>query len=138
MSRKALLLVMFVAPLLMGVTSEASMKKIRFSDISSKEFKNILNGNPADLVVEFRQGDQIPISINAVGDIFETRDSEPNHLVVKRSFFLKFDQMPTLLMSWDGERFVPFKELVGGKFEIGVEGAPASQININLEINEKK
>src|SRR3990167_8319389 len=118
MSRKALLLVMFVATLFMGVTSEASMKKIRFSDISSKEFKNILNGNPADLVVEFRQGDQIPISINAVGDIFETRDSEPNHLVVKRSFFLKFDQMPTLLMSWDGERFVPFKELVGGKFEI--------------------
>lgn len=137
MQRKLFLLFFVLSIVLVG-TVNAAPRKVLFSELSKNEFTKILKGNPTNLIIEFTQGDHIPVTITASGDLFEFSDIESQNLAVKRTFFLNFTEMPNLLMSWNGEKFVPFRELVSGSYEIGFSGQPANQVFVNLEVLEKR
>jgi hypothetical protein len=57
---------------------------------------------------------------------------------VKKGFFLKMSEQQ-LLMSWDGEEFKPFKDLISGKLSVAASGDNSvDSVSIKLEVKAKE
>ncbi len=57
---------------------------------------------------------------------------------VKKGFFLKMSEQQ-LLMSWDGEEFKPFKDLISGQLSVAASGdRSVDSVSIKLEANAKE
>lgn len=88
---------------------------VRASDRASLE--QMAAGQP--VVVEFQEGDVIPLRVFVGGPLAETDPSTPPVVVrVKRRFFLWLDQ-DTMKVSLDGEHFDPPRGSPG-KFSFGL------------------
>ena len=89
-------------------------------------------------VAEFRQGDQIPVSFLAEGDLIETSQSAVNYVVVKRTFWLKKEN-DEIMISLDGTNFKPFKELSTLQLSASAESSDKSGIinTISLAVKAK-
>ena len=95
-------------------------KTLRLSGLSSTEILTFLEGH-SDNTLEFKQGDIINLKLDVSGEILQAIATPETKVSVKKSFFLRM-QEDELLMSWDGETFKPFKELITGSMSASATG----------------
>jgi hypothetical protein len=114
--KRAMQMMMVVFGLGLAGTSEA--RTLRATEMSSTLWAELMAGEGEGLVVEFRQGDQLPVNFSAKGDLLETVQPGLAYVNVKRGFWLKLER-DELLMSLDGQAFRPLKESVAGGLSAG-------------------
>lgn len=125
-----------ISTLLLCSTVNASVENsIRVSKLSSELIARIQKGEANNLVVEFKEGDRLPVNLKAEGDLFESVDSNPTFVEVKKDFYVKVDSS-NLFMSLDGVNYKPFNQMVRGSVSVGTNadgsngaGFPAGAIN---------
>lgn len=108
-------------------------KVIRATELTAQVWSDFERGQLQDLIIEFRQGDRLPVSLQAEGDLMETAEVNPSYIVIKRPFWVNVKQ-DQILMSLNGKDYKPFKQVIGGTFTVGAsvgqpEGGVASAIN---------
>ncbi len=118
------------------VAGISEAKTVRATDMTSSLWSRLMAGTADELIVEFRQGDQLPVNISAKGDFLETAQAGTAYVNVKRNFWLKL-QNNDVQMSIDGTTFKPIKDVVGGMLTAGTNadenGGIANAINVALE-----
>ena len=126
-------LVTAVSLLLMGWS--ASAKTVRATDLGSSVWAEINKASFEDLTIEFRQGDRIPASFVAEGDLFETIESSVASIGIKKSFWIKIDKNQ-ILMSFDNVEFKDFQKVISGSFKAGTgadqNGGPVNSLQLVL------
>lgn len=130
-------MILVILTLLLCSTVNASVENsIRVSKLSSELIARIQKGEVKNLIVEFKEGDRLPVNLKAEGDLFESVDSNPTFAEVKKDFCVKVDGS-NLLMSLDGVNFKPFNQMARGSVSVGTNadgnngtGFPAGAINI--------
>jgi len=87
--------------------------------------------------VQFRQGDRIPMTFVAEGDLLESADGQPIYLTVRRGFFMKMVGND-ILMSLDGTQYKKISDLLKGTISADASATDPSQIvsAINLKLQE--
>lgn len=120
---------------LVAAASSVQARTVRATDLNSAIWSEINKGTATDIIVEFRQGDRLPVTINAEGDLIETTEVNNSYVVVKRNFWIQ-PQANSLLLSLDGQTFKPVGDLLTGSLEAGA-GAPtggiANAINVTFK-----
>lgn len=109
-------------------------KAIRATELNGSIWNDFEQGLISDLLVEFRAGDRLPVTLEAQGDLIETTETAPSYVVVKRPFWVKVGQRD-ILMSLDGTLFKPIQEMARGSFTAGASsdqggGGVASAIQL--------
>lgn len=109
---------------------------IRSTKLNAEFLNKIQKGEVENTVIEFIEGDRLPINLKAEGDLFESADSNPTFVEVKKHFFVKIMKNDAT-MSFDGEIYKPIKELLRGSGRVNVSSSngdlqhfPASVITI--------
>jgi hypothetical protein len=133
--RNQIILMMAVA--LAGLNSaHAITKSIRPNQLNEDVFRRLNAGEIPQLVVEFRQGDLLPLTVKIEGDLLETIENHPSSIVVRKPFFVKIEQ-DKIQMSMNGIEYKPFQELLKGKIDVGASsdqgGGPANAINVLVQ-----
>ncbi len=105
---------------------------IRVTKLSSELISKIQQGEVKNLVVEFK----LPVNLTAEGDLFESVDSNPTFVEVKKEFYVKVTGS-NVHMSFDGVNFKPINELLRGSVSLGANSDngntghfPARVINV--------
>ncbi|KYG67179.1 hypothetical protein AZI86_09220 [Bdellovibrio bacteriovorus] len=116
---------------LVGV-SEA--KTIRAIQLQNTQWSDL--GSLGDVIIEFQKGDELPVRVNASGDLLETSRPSVSYVAVKRDFWLKA-QKDKIQFSLDGVTFKELNESLRGSIEAGTgadeSGGIANAININFK-----
>jgi len=132
--KKAKTLLIAGCLLLCAGASEA--KTIRATEMNSSLWSSLSNRALSELIIEFRQGDELPVSITAEGDLMETTQSATSYIGVKKNFWLKVQQ-DEIQMSLDGTNFKNINEVVTGSIEAGTgsdqSGGIANAITLALK-----
>lgn len=120
---------------LLGIllTAAASAKNIRATEWGANVWSELSKKARAELTVEFRQGDELPVSFTSEGDFLETSQAGVSYVKVKRDFWLKIVG-DNVQMSLDGANYKPIHDTIKGSFNAGttpVQGA-ANAINLVL------
>src|SRR5438445_7269584 len=82
------------------VSAITEAKTIRATEMGAQEWSRFDKGT-GDLIVEFREGDQLPATVGFQGDFLETAQQGTSYVNVKRSFWVKL-QSGSFQMSLDG------------------------------------
>lgn len=98
--------------------AQASRKVIRVTEMDATMRSELSRGKLNDITLEFRQGDELPISFEAQGDLLETRQNSISYIGVKKNFWLLLNQ-DTIEMSLDGTNFKKMSEVITGSLEAG-------------------
>lgn len=131
---KTKLLLMSLA-LALCLSSVSQAKTVRATEMSSDLWSRPSAGVSSELIVEFRQGDALPVTFSSEGDLIETSQSGVSYVTVKRNFWLKLIGND-VQMSLDGAAYKPISDVVTGSFSAGAgsgsNGGPANAINLVL------
>jgi hypothetical protein len=118
--------------LLSGIT-QASGKIVRAPDMGNTMWSDLARGKLGNIIVEFRQGDELPVSFEAQGDLLETRQTSLSSVVIKKNFWLRLAQN-NIELSLDGTIFKKLSDVLTGGLEAGAgsgqNGGVADAINI--------
>lgn len=130
------MIVLMGAILLSSSVMAGAIVPIRSTKLNAEYLSKIQKGEVENAVIEFLEGDRLPINIKAEGDLFESVDSNPTFVEVKKHFFVKI-MKNNITMSFDGVTFKSIKELLGGSLTVNTsasngdtESFPASVINV--------
>ncbi|MBK9322703.1 MAG: hypothetical protein IPM97_07115 [Bdellovibrionaceae bacterium] len=119
---------------LAGISAQA--RTIRATDLSSSIWTEIGKGKLSDVTIEFKQGDELPVSFSAEGDLFQTTQTSVGYVGIKKNFWIKL-QNNNILMSLDNSNFKDIKEVISGSFEAGTDadqnGGLANALNLALK-----
>lgn len=122
-----------VGMLLLTGTAQASGKVVRATDMGTSMWSDLTRGKLGDVVVEFRQGDELPVSFEAQGDLIETRQTSVSYVGIKKNFWLRLSQN-NVEISLDGTTFKKLSDVLTGSLEAGAgsaqNGGVADAINI--------
>ena len=117
------------------ITCGASAKTVRATDLGSDVWAQLSVGSKSELVVEFRSGDELPVSFSAEGDFLETSQTGVSYVKIKRDFWIKLVGNDVQL-SLDNVSYKPIQDVVKGSFSAGANagnpGGPANAINLVL------
>jgi hypothetical protein len=117
--------------LLMAGVSEA--KTVRATEMNGTLWSNLSKGALSDIIIEFRQGDELPVNLTAEGDLMETTQTATSYIGIKRNFWLKV-QNTKIQISLDGTNFKEMNEVLSGSIEAGAgsdqNGGIANAINV--------
>lgn len=102
--------------------AQGNSRTIRAADLSPQIMSQFDRGEISELTVEFRQGDRLPVTLQAEGDLLETTETNPSYFTVKKAFWAKIEQYG-ILMSLDGVSFKPFKNVVTGSVAAGASAS---------------
>lgn len=120
--------------------TESQSKTLRAGNMTAAQWGLLNSGNPQNIVVEFRAGDEIPVSFSSEGDLLETIQTGVSYVKVKQSFWLRLDKND-IQMSLDGASFKDLKDMVSGSFNAGAGstnlGIPINTIQMTLKANLK-
>jgi len=101
-------------------TCFAEAKTLIAKDLTPQTWSDIASGKLQDITIEFRSGDELPLSFVAEGDFFQTKDPGVNYIQIKKSFWVKPDIAHSqILVSLDGVTFKPLTEVMTGSFQVG-------------------
>jgi len=116
----------------------AEAKTIRATEMNGSLWSQLTAGVAEKLIVEFRQGDELPVSFSAEGDLLETSRVGVSYVLVKRNFWLKLEN-GEVQMSLDGTAFKPVEHMLTGSFNAGAGdiGGIANAINLGLKAKLK-
>lgn len=109
---------------------------VRVTKLNPDFLSRVQKGEIENITIEFKEGDRLPVNLRAEGDLFESVDSNPTFIEVKKNFFVRI-MSNDLSMSFDGENFKPLKESIGGSLVANASSSnndarnfPANIINI--------
>lgn len=124
---------------LMILASMTEAKTIRATEMNSTMWAELHQGRYTDVIVEFRKGDELPISLAAQGDLIESSQPATTFVSVKRNFWIK-GQENKLLISIDGVTFKNFSDILTGSIIADARteepgGGVASAMNLLLKAN---
>ncbi len=109
--------------------TEGQSKTLRAGEMTAAQWGQLNSAPPKDVVVEFRMGDEIPVSFSSEGDLLETVQTGVSYVKVKQNFWIRLDKND-VQMSLDGTNFKDVKDVISGSFEAG-----AGSQNIGLPVN---
>ena len=107
--------------LVMGLlisTQFAEAKTLRATEMDSHKWSELYQGKMQEVTIEFREGDELPMTFVAEGDLFATSQSPVTYISIKRNFWIKISEN-ALVMSLDGVTFKPFNQVITGSFNVG-------------------
>ena len=139
MNKSKFLTTMIGALLLLSTQlfAQGTTKVVRATKLSPALWGQFHKGEIECLQVEFRQGDEIPVQLNAEGDLLETSESNPSYVTVKRGFWVQMKQ-DDVQISFDGTNYKPFKEAIAGTITAGAssdeQGGIANAINLGFKL----
>jgi hypothetical protein len=117
-------------------SAQAGPKVIRATELGPTMWSDLNLGKLGDVVVEFRQGDYLPVTFVAQGDLIETRQFSVSYVGVKRNFWLQLNQN-NVEISLDGTTFRKISDVLTGALEAGAgsaqNGGLADAINITFK-----
>ncbi len=131
---KSIKIVLAVAGLLLisGI-AQAGGKVMRATDMGATMWSDLASGKLGDVVVEFRQGDELPVTFEAEGDLMETRKTFISYVGIKKNFWLRLRQN-NVEISLDGAIFKKMGDVLTGSLDAGAgsaqNGGVADAINI--------
>jgi hypothetical protein len=116
------------------LTSFAQAKTIRATELNAGFWSQLQSRAAGDVTVEFRQGDEIPVTFSAQGDFLESTQSGTTYVSVKRNFWIKIVGND-LEMSLDGATFKPLDQMVKRSIsaDAGAGSNPIGAINVVLQ-----
>lgn len=120
---------------LWAIVGVSEAKTIRANQLESTKWSDL--GSLGDVIIEFQIGDELPVSLNAGGDLLETTRPAISYVGVKRDFWLKV-QSSKIQFSLDGINFKDLGESLSGSVEAGAgaddeSGGIANAINISFK-----
>jgi hypothetical protein len=122
-----------VGMLLLSGVVHASGKVVRATDMGATMWSDLTHGKLGDVVVEFHQGDDLPVTFEAQGDLMETRQTSVSYVGIKKNFWLRLSQN-NVEISLDGTTFKKMGDVLTGSLEAGAgsaqNGGVADAINI--------
>lgn len=125
--------VVMVGMIFLSGAAYASGKVVRATDMGSAMWSDLAHGKLGDVVVEFRQGDELPVTFEAQGDLIETRQNSTSYVGIKKNFWLRLSQN-NVEISLDGTTFKKLNDVLTGSLEAGAgsaqKGGVADAINI--------
>lgn len=111
----------------------ASAETVRATDLDGSFWSTMSAGKLGDLIIEFRSGDELPVTLTAEGDLMQTTQSSTSYVGIKRNFWLKV-QKQAVQISFDGVIFKEISEALTGSLnaEAGSQqnGGVANTINV--------
>lgn len=93
-------------------------KTIRATEMDRSLWSRFSKGTLSDIVIEFRHGDELPVTFTAEGDLLETTQHATSYIGVKRNFWLRMEQA-NVKISFDGVTFTELNEALEGSFQVG-------------------
>lgn len=96
----------------------ADGKVVRATDMAANMWSDLSKGKLRDVVIEFRQGDELPMTFEAQGDLVETRHASVSYVGIKKNFWLRVSRNEVEI-SWDGTVFKKLNEVLKGSFDVG-------------------
>lgn len=124
--------------ILLSYSSEA--RTIRATELKTKLLSAMQMNAKEDLTIEFRDGDELPVSFTAKGDLLETSREGVSYVRVKRDFWVRILQ-DRISLSLDGREFKPIQEMLTGSFMAGAgseeNGGIAHAIQLGLDARLK-
>ncbi len=121
-------------------TATATERLIRASEMTPTTWSDLTKGRWGDVVVEFRQGDELPVTLDAQGDLFETTQASVSYVGVKKNFWLRLRGQQVDL-SFDGRTFKKLSDSLTGRLDVGAgsaqNGGVADAIQISLKVFQK-
>jgi hypothetical protein len=121
---------------LLGAGVNAHAKIMRATEMGTSVLNDIAKGSLEDITIEFRQGDEIPVTFSAGGDLFESTQNSVGYLGIKRNFWIRMEKN-SIQMSLDNISYNDIQKVVGGSFEAGTgadqSGGPANALNLVLK-----
>ena len=127
----------YVTVLSLIFSFSAFAKVIHYSELSEAEMHAFMEGKSED-VCEVRKNDVFKVKLDLSGNVLEATNNNLVKVKVKKGFFLKMSEQQ-LLMSWDGEEFKPFKDLLSGQLSVAASGdRSVDSVSIKLEANAKE
>lgn len=116
--------------------AQNSVKSLRPNELTPQIWNQYNKGEIQELIVEFRQGDKLPNTLQTEGDLLETSEANPSYVTVQRNFWVQM-KPNDLQLSLDGSHFKPFQKVVSGELTIGTgaenPGGVANSINVGLK-----
>ena len=108
---------------LLGVAGVAQAKSIRATELKSSDWAAFSSGALRGVVIEFRQGDELPVTLNAEGDLLETIRPATSYIGVKRIFWLRFEAS-RVQVSFNGRDFRDLNEVLSGSVTASAGSGP--------------
>ena len=129
--------IILVGLIAVGHVATAQTRLLRASEMNSDQWSEILKKGSEDVTVEFRQGDEIPVSFSAQGDLLETKKPGISYVQVKQTFWLKL-QNNDVVISLDGSNFKPLNQVISGSISASAGSAqsslPVNAVELSLKV----
>lgn len=121
------------------LTHAGEAKPIRATEMTAADWAKSAD-EKENMTIEFRRGDQLPVSLLAQGDLIETPRNEVIYVSVKRDFWMRLtSNVPQI--SLDGTHFRKIPEVLTGALSAGAgtdpNGGIANALNIVLSAHVK-
>src|SRR4051812_42963163 len=110
--KKPLIVLSLLAGLAMAAQAYGSV--IRATALTPEMLGRAMRGEIPEVTIEFRQGDRLPVTFTAEGDLLESAQISPSYWSVKRDFYVRYQQSQFQL-SLDGKTFKPYNEIIRGE-----------------------
>lgn len=120
--------IILTALVVFAMSPWAQARIVRAADVSPAMWRQIESGKAADTVIEFRQGDELPITLTAEGDLVETVRSGVTSIAIKRTFWLRI-LANVIEISLDGSTFKPIPQVLSGSVEVGANSDASGAAN---------
>lgn len=116
--------------------SAAEAKVVRATEMNDLLWEKLTKGSQEEIVVEFQNGDELPVTFSASGDLLETSRQGVSYVKVKRNFWIRM-KSGEVRISLDGQSYKAIPEVLGGELNVGAgsadNGGIADAINIGLK-----
>jgi hypothetical protein len=103
----------FIIAAAIGLCGSSEARTIRATDMTPELWAKSRVNMADNIVVEFRQGDQLPVNISTMGDFIQSNQLVSMSVTVQRNFWLML-QNNDVKMSLDGTTFKEIQDLVTG------------------------
>jgi hypothetical protein len=131
---KRITMVMVMSVMLFAAVAEARV--VRATELDSINIADLGKEKLGDVVVEFRQGDEIPLTFTASGDLLETTRATLQYITVKKNFWIRV-ATTDIQISFDGTNYKKISEALTGDIHAGAgsaqNGGVANAINVSFK-----
>lgn len=115
----------------------AETKTIRATQLDNNFFTELNSGKLGEVIIEFRDGDELPFTVNAEGDFLEVSKPAVSYIKVKRNFQIKLiPGEDNVFISLGGDVYKPINKIVSGQFTLGANstsGTLANSLSMSLK-----
>ena len=118
--KRSFMYLFLILGMVLGALHYSEAKIVRIYDLQDQDFEDLDGKKIDELIIEFRQGDKLPLTLKAEGDLIESssKSAVPTDFLIKRNFWIKFER-DALTMSLNGDNFGPVSDSLTGNLSVG-------------------